>query len=235
MNASRLLLRHWRCDSDQGIARTLQQAQTSVQAFAQATAVHGSLIQNWVAGRELRQYEHYPANDMVDARSGSQFYYHAHRDGDREHGHLHLFWHASASGKRRYFRHGKPRWGRTAPTHLLAISLDARGLPIGLFTVNQWVTDGHWLDAARTLACVHRFALGKLAGYEQSCQWLNGFVRLYRPVIEQLLVQRDRQLARRSNLSQALQDHGLEVLSQTPINWSTDLDALQAEWLRRSV
>lgn len=234
MNASRQLQCHWRCESDQNIERAVQKAQASVRDFAQATAAHGSLIQNWVGGREVLQYEHYPANDVVDARSGSQFYYHAHRDGDHEHGHLHLFWHASASGKRRYFPRGKPRWGRTAPTHLFAISLDARGLPVGLFTVNQWVTDGHWLDAARTLACVDRFVLGNLAGYEHGCQWLNGFVRFYRPLVEHLLMQRDRRLARRADRAKALQDHTLEVLSQTPIDWAADLDALQAEWLRRS-
>jgi len=216
------------------MARAVQQAQASVSAFAQATATHGSLIQNWVAGQEVVQYAHYPANDVVDVRSGAQFYYHAHRDGDQEHGHLHLFWHASASGQRRYFRRGKPRWNRTAPTHLLAISLDARGLPVGLFTVNQWVTDGHWLDAVTTLACVDRFALGQVKGYEDSCQWLNGFVRMYRPLIAYLLVQRDRRLARRTDPAQARQDHALEILSHCPIHWAADLDAMQAQWQRRS-
>ena len=28
------------------------------------------------------EYEHYPPNDIVDSRRGSQFYYHAHRDGE---------------------------------------------------------------------------------------------------------------------------------------------------------
>jgi len=211
----------------------LQYARTSVAAFSAATAAHGSLLQNWIGGRDVLEFEHYPPDDLVDLRSGSQCYYHSHRDGDQEHGHLHLFWHATASGRRRYFRAGKPRWNRTEPTHLFAISLDARGLPVALFTVNQWVTDGHWLDAARTLACVDRFTMGPLPGYEPSCGWLTGFVRLYRPLIHELLMRRDQRLQRRANLPGALQDHRLEVLSLSAIDWLADMDVLEAESARR--
>lgn len=181
------------------------------------------------------EFDHYPQDDLVDLRRGSQFYYHSHRDGDLEHGHLHLFWHATASGRRRYLRPGQARWTRGAPTHLLAISLDARGLPVALFTVNQWVTDGHWFDAAATLACVDRFTMGELEGHEHACRWLTGFVRLYRPLIKELLAKRDQRLKRRSNLKQALQDRRLELLSLQPIDWSADLDALEAEAKRRSL
>jgi len=213
----------------------LGDAQASVTAFADATAVHGSLIQSWVGGQEVLAYEHYPADDIVDARRGAQFYYHAHRDSDPEHGHLHLFWHATASGRRRYFQPGKPRWNRTEPTHLFAISLDARGLPVALFTVNQWVTDGHWLNASTTMACVDRFALDAVPGHEASCRWLTGFVRLYRPLINELLIQRDQRMALRSDPTKALRDHRLEVLSQKPIDWMADMDALQAEASRRGL
>ncbi|NCP56017.1 MAG: hypothetical protein GW845_12660, partial [Rhodoferax sp.] len=129
----------------------------------------------------------------------------------------------------------KPRWNRTEPTHLFAISLDARGLPVALFTVNQWVTDGHWLDANTTLACVDRFVMDNVEGHEASCRWLTGFVRLYRPLIQELLIRRDQRMARRSDLAQALHDHRLEVLSQQPIDWMADMDALQAEAARRGL
>ena len=77
--------------------------------------------------------------------------------------------------------------------------------------------------------------MGEIEGYEQSCRWLTGFVRLYRPLINELLVQRDKRLARRSNLTQALQDRGLEVLSLIPIDWIADTDALEAESVRRQL
>jgi len=235
MTASSHLRRHWRAASDTQIDLALRSARASVSAFSTATAEHGSLIQNWIAGREVLEFEHYPPDDLVDVRKGSQFYYHSHRDGDQEHGHLHLFWHATATGRRRYLKPGKPRWNRTEPTHLFAISLDARGLPVGLFTVNQWVTDGHWFDATTTMACVDRFGMGEIEGYEHSCRWLTGFVRLYRPLINELLVRRDRRMARRSDLTKALQDRDLEVLSLTPINWIADMDALEAEAARRGL
>ena len=235
MSAHPLLRRRWRQASDEVFAADLRQARDSVAAFAEATAASGSLLQSWIEGREVVEFEHYPADDVVDFRHGSQFYYHAHRDGDREHGHLHLFWHATASGRRRYLRPGRPRWTRTAPTHLIAISLDARGLPMGLFTVNRWVTDGHWFDAATTMSFVDRFALDAVAGHVHSCRWLSGFVRLYRPLIETLLIRRDQRLARRPDLRSALGDHRLEVLSHTSIDWATDLDALEAECARRGL
>ena len=233
MNTSELLTRQWRHATDTQLGSGLQSARDSVAAFAEATQASGSLLQSWIAGRDVVEFEHYPPNDVVDLRSGCQFYYHAHRDGDTEHGHLHLFWHAAASGRRRYLRPGKPRWARTAPTHLFAISLDARGLPVGLFTVNRWVTDGHWFDAATTLSMVERFALVGVEGHEHSCRWLTGFVRMYRPLIETLLAQRDQRLARRSDPVKAWNDHRLEVLSQAPIDWGADLDGLEAEAARR--
>ncbi|MBU6257369.1 MAG: hypothetical protein KGL18_02490 [Burkholderiales bacterium] len=168
----------------------------------------GILLQSWIGSREVVEFDHCPDNDIVDTRHGSQFCYHAHRDGELEHGHLHLFWHATASGRRRYLRPGRPRWSRTAPSHLFAISLDARGLPVALFTVNRWVTEGHWFDAATTMSLVDRFALDGID--DHSCRWL----------------------ARRAVRDSALRDHRLEVLS-TPLDWAADLDALEAEGPRR--
>ncbi len=233
MTASKDLRNHWRAATAAEVARCLGSARRSVSAFAEVTAASGSLLQAWIQGREVVQFEHYPPDDVVDRRSGSQFYYHAHRDKDREHGHLHLFWHATATGNRRYQRPGRARWVRTAPTHLLAISLDARGLPTALFTVNRWVTDGHWFDAAVTVSLVDRFAMGDVAGHELSCRWLTGFLRLYRPLIARLLADRDQRLARRADLARALDDRRLEMLSRVPIDWAADLDALETEFARR--
>lgn len=231
--ASALLRQRWRAAPDAAVADALQCARRSVEAFSAATAERGSLLQSWIAGHEVVEYEHYPADDVIDERRGAQFYYHAHRHGDQEHGHLHLFWHATASGRRRRLRAGHARWVRTAPTHLFAISLDARGLPVALFTVNRWVTDGHWFDAAATLQCIDRFRPGAVAGHEASCRWLDGFVRLYRPAVEELLERRDARLRRCKDPSAALDNHRLDLLSALALDWSADLDAIEAEAVRR--
>lgn len=229
MAASKDLQRHWRDSTDAQLARAVRDARRSVAAFAGATSSAGSLLQSWIRGQVVTDFDHYPPNDIVDLRTGCQFYYHSHRDGDREHGHLHLFWHATASGRRRYLRPGHERWTRTAPTHLFAISLDARGLPVGLFTVNRWVTDGHWFDAATTMSMVDRFDVGRVKGHEHSCDWITGFVGLYRPLIGQLLARRDRRLARRPDVERAREDRRLEVLSYVPVDWAADLNALEAD------
>lgn len=206
----------------------MEGARASVAAFARATEDSGSLIQSWVWGQDLVELEHYPPHDVVDHASGSQFYYHCHRHDGSEHGHLHLFWHATRNGRRRRAAAGSGRWVRTDPTHLFAISLDARGLPRALFTVNRWVTAGHWFDAATMLGLVDRFAMGLVEGHENACEWITSFVRMYRPVIAELLRQRDLQLTGRPDPGSALADHALEVLSRIEIDWGADLDGLEA-------
>lgn len=235
MSADAVLVRHWRLATDDAVAVAVQAARASVAAFSAATQTSGSLIQSWVQGREVVEYDHYPPDDVVDRRFGSQFYYHAHRDGDLEHGHLHLFWHATGGGRRRYLREGRASWTRTAPSHLLAISLDARGLPVGLFTVNRWVTDGHWFDAKTTMSFVERFALSPEGEHASSIRWINGFVRFYQARIELLLEARDKRLERRRALATALDDRRLEVLSLRRIDWAADLDAIEAEAARRGL
>ena len=49
-----------------------------------------------VVGEVLRGYDfiemkHYPPDDVFDADTHSQYYYHAHREVENEHGHFHTF------------------------------------------------------------------------------------------------------------------------------------------------
>lgn len=220
------LVRYWQTLTDTQLRARMEDARASVAAFTRATEACGSLIQSWVRGEDVVEMDHYPPHDIVDAGSGSQFYYHCHRHDGSEHGHLHLFWHATRSGRRRRTVAETRRWVRTDPTHLFAISLDARGLPRALFTVNRWVTEGHWFDATTMLCLVDRFAMRLVEGHEHSCAWLTSFVRMYRPVVEELLKERDLRLASRPDLAAALTDPELEVLSRIEIEWGADLDAL---------
>ena len=233
MTSLNLLRRHWATASDTEIAASLRSAHASLTAFSRVTTRSGSLLQSWVKKTAVVEYDHYPPNDVVDVRSGSQFFYHCHRSAEAEHGHVHLFWHAMASGKRRYFPEKTPKWGTTAPSHLLAISLDDRGLPVALFTVNLWVTDGYWFDAETTLGMVDRFRLDGVTGHAGSCAWITHFVRMYRPVIAELMHRRDQRLARYKDFDRALQNRRLEVTSLINVDWASDLDALEVESSRR--
>lgn len=233
MSASTTLRRHWQHASASELQASLHHGQASIEAFADVTQASGSLLQSWIQGAEVVAYEHHPPTDIIDLRSGTQFYYHTHRTQGGEHGHLHVFWHATASGRRSRPRHGRKVWTQTAPSHMIAIALDARGLPLKLFTTNLWVTDGHWFDAASTLACLDRCRPALVPGHEQACTWLGHFLALYRPLLADLLLRRDDRLSRHGPLRHALTDRRLEVLSQSRIDWAADLDALQIEAARR--
>lgn len=219
--------------SDAELLRTLRVARTSLDGFTRATHRHGSLIQSWVGGASVAALEHYPDGGVVDRRHGSQFFYHCHRAGEAEHGHLHLFWHATRSGRRRHLRPqaatGAGDWKRSAPSHLIAIGLDARGLPVSIFSVNHWVTDGHWFDATTTMAMLRRFGLRMDGAHADSCAWLTAFVRLYEPVMARVLRARDRVLLDRPDHPAALDDRRIEVVSTAQLNWSDDLSRLDAE------
>lgn len=219
--------------SDAELLRTYRAARASVDSFSRVTQRHGSLIQSWVGGVPVVALEHYPDGGVVDRRRGSQFFYHSHRACDAEHGHLHLFWHATRSGQRRHL--GKPsatgagHWSRSAPSHLIAIGLDARGLPVSIFSVNHWVTDGHWFNAGRTLEMLRRFEVRAVGEHEDSCRWLTAFIRLYEPVIARVLRARDRVLLDRPDHKAALDDRRIEVISTARLDWSHDLRCIEAE------
>mgnify|MGYP000650887436 CR=1 FL=1 len=81
---------------------------------------------------EFKEWDHYPENDVKDKQSGAQYYYHAHASKERdfqEHGHFHVFM--------RNTRLKDTRKDLKKLTHLIAISMDAYGVPKAIFTVNR--------------------------------------------------------------------------------------------------
>lgn len=211
---------------------TLCAAQLGLDGFSRATAEAGSLIQSWVGGVPVLAMEHYPPSDVRDPQQGFQFFYHCHRADGLEHGHVHLFAHATRTGRR---RRGAGSGPRSDPSHLIAVGLDVRGLPVSLFTVNRWVTGGHWLDAPTTLHWLQRLALRDAPAHAHSCQWLAGFVHMYLPVVERVLRQRDRWLSRQPDPEQAMDNPRAEVISSARIDWAADLQRLEAQAQHRGL
>ncbi|MBK6005201.1 hypothetical protein JJB11_03775 [Ramlibacter ginsenosidimutans] len=160
------------------------------------------------------EWSHHPREDHVDAASGARFYYHAHPAGERaegEHGHFHLF---------------VPTPGQPdAISHLVGISLDARGLPLRLFTTNQWVTGEAWRDAPRMEALIAGFSLRAHGRLAPVARWLTAMVRLYDAEIIQLLHERDRRVGGRGA---ALQDRSLHITSQRAVSLPDRLGRMQA-------
>lgn len=172
--------------------------------------------------------EHYPLSDTFDGETYSQYYYHAHRGG--EHGHFHLF-----------LRQGGMEIG-TIPilydernqkldniqtfAHLVAISMDDQGVPIGLFTVNRWVTGEDWYQAEDLKKMVHRFSVNHAHPSYVVNRWLKAMLILFRPQIEDLIDARDQVLKAYQKgvpLKAVLEDQELDVLSEEKISIETQI------------
>lgn len=159
-----------------------------------------------VVGEVLRgqgdfvEFEHYPNDDVFDRDTFSQYYYHAHRGGQGEHGHFHLFLRAAgmpAGSRPLDYPQATELWpsGSDALSHLVAISMDDWGHPLGLFCTNRWVTGETWYPAGQVIRMLDRFAVKHAAPNWAVNLWLSAIVRLCRPQIAFLLRQRDAVIA----------------------------------------
>lgn len=162
-----------------------------------------------LAGTErFTEWTHYPQADAVDPDSFWRFYYHAHARSERlrdEHGHFHIFVPASAQA-----RSGVP----PASSHLIAISVDAKGLPLRLFTTNRWVTDEVWQPADAMIRHLRSPALHN-AEPRDVAEWLNHLIVMFESTIAELLTARDERLTTAGIFRhKSLEDRRLRIPSQ---------------------
>jgi len=169
------------------------------------------------------ELEHYPPNDVFDNDSHSQYYYHAHRQG--EHGHFHTFLRGPnmPPDALPVPYDGPEPWptGDQAIAHLVAISMDALGQPQSLFTVNRWVTAEAWHPAGSVIGMLDRFTIDHAYPSWPVNRWLTAMLRLFRPQIEWLVRRRDEALTEwiaRYPGTDVFEDRNLEVMSELPIN-----------------
>ncbi len=141
------------------------------------------------------EYDHYPKGDIYDEEYGSQYYYHAHREDQGEHGHFHTFLRAGAipDGVEPVPYDGDEPWptGDEALSHLICISMDQRGFPIGLFATNRWVTAEAWYRCADVIDMVDRFRIDHANPSWPTNRWITAMMTLFRPQIAALLEHRD--------------------------------------------
>lgn len=163
-----------------------------------------------------RVWDHLPPGDAHDSQAGYRWYYHCHPREARtagEHGHFHLF--------------SDPQSG-SAVTHLVAISVDDRGLPLGLFTTNRWVTDERWQSASRVLRLIGAFRLSSPRTLLRVHEWLRHLLCAFAPQIHILLHARDERLAglRATAGSDVMEDRRVAVLSRCRIDLFAQAAAL---------
>ncbi len=173
---------------------------------------------------EFVEYEHYPKDDVYDGESRAQYYYHAHRGNQSEHGHFHTFvrqtgssWNCLSDAE-----DGSERAADgAAVTHLIAISMDAYGWPIGLFATNHWVCGGAWLPAAEVIKLLPRFRIDHASPSWPVNRWIGAMMVLFQPHIEALLTHRDAVIdawARAHPERVVFEDRELEVTGYLPIS-----------------
>jgi len=198
-----------------------------------ATKEH--LVGSLLTGQLPQQWAHYPADDAIDPLSGYQWFYHSHdpqdRPGAMEHGHVHLFARRPLWSRRLRSRAEQDfaQWcgnpdQQPQTRHLLAIGLDAKGIPISLFTVNSWVTGDLMLSAALTLDLLAKLSLD--TGNPALDAVIESVTCLCQPELAALMKDRDAALRKHADPRKLL-DPALELLSEVHI----DLD----EKLRESV
>jgi len=176
------------------------------------------------------EWNHFPDGDVYDPNSHAQYYYHAHPKGSRfeEHGHFHTF----VRGR------GMPSDVKPLPvpdfvnpedendllSHLIAISMDPKGLAQGLFTTNRWVTGEIWYAAGDVCRLLDRFLIDHTRPSWPVNRWISGIIRLFRPQMAALIEARDRTVQRWQDDhpgENVFEDRELEVTSFMAI----DVDA----------
>jgi hypothetical protein len=180
--------------------------------------------------RKKRKHErmsHYPKGDRIDHSTGSQFFYHCHRENleSKEHGHFHCFLRYKHIPKRI-----KPAalsdWDKyieNPMTHLIAIGMNQFGQPIRLFTVNRWVTSEIWYDAEHIDKFLKRYKMTiQDDPYWQILdKWVEGMLHLFAPQISWLHQARDKRIQQQLAIDSAANpymNYDLEELSELPID-----------------
>ncbi len=219
-------------------------AEAMLACYAELAADRLHLLSEILDDSVPRQWAHYPDDDVIDHASGYQFFYHSHspedRDASAEHGHFHVFARLDRHGdsidlvaERDFLERLNEKRPADANTiHLLCVALDAKGVPTTLFTVNRWVTGGHFLGAESTLRLLSGFSVHTLHA-PRIGKWLTALLVLFRPQIEHLLMERDKTLlglaAKRQKTgrkSGLLDDETVEMLSSVPIDIDLQITSL---------
>lgn len=159
-------------------------------------------------------WTHWPDGDAIDAGAGYRWFYHCHAGGGRiagEHGHFHVF-----SGR------------GDDVAHLLALSVDAKGLPIALFAPNGWVTGSRWLGARTVLSHLQRFHMRAPRRCATVSRWLAATLQAFAPQVRAVVRRRDERLdvLRGRHRRAILEDRRIAILSRCRLDLAVQAHVL---------
>ena len=149
-------------------------------------------------------YTHYPCDGgIADEKTGYRIFFHAHRPN--EYGHFHTF----ATDENGDL------------VHLILISMSEEGKPIGLATVNRWVTGDKYVKADVLKKLSENFFVNpSLFKDPKAVEFVNHVFKAYKGEINQLYNERDRWIINyvNNNYREPFEDREYEILSERIIN-----------------
>jgi hypothetical protein len=152
---------------------------------------------------------HYPYEDSIeDPQTHCQVFFHAHRKN--EYGHFHTFI-DNENGEL---------------VHLIMISMDKKGLPVALSTLNRWVTGDYYVDAAELKKLALQFQMSHdLFPDKRIIEFIENIFTGYRDIIFQLFDERDKAISEyvEENAQEPFEDNGVEILSKKTIDVYKDV------------
>ena len=109
--------------------------------------------------------------------------------------------------------------------------MDPKGFPIGLFSVNRWVTGEAWYTADDVIGMIDRFHIDHANPSWPSNIWVSAMLRLYLPQIIELVRKRDVTVAdwrRKYPDRDVYEDRELELTSQMAISVDKQIAGVRA-------
>lgn len=185
----------------------------------------------------FKQWQHCPKGDVFDQETHSQYYYHAHppvaRKVPAEHGHFHCFLRkAGMPAHCKAIKAPVHSQEKTADlSHLIAISMDHYGFPIGLLTTNRWVTGEAWYKADDVIDMLDHFNIDHAWPSWPSNLWLTNMIRLFKPQIITLIKERDAKIQAWQDKHpdvDVFEDRRLEITSYLAISIEEEIQRLNA-------
>ena len=116
-------------------------------------------------------------------------------------------------------------------SHLIAISMDAHGYPVALFTTNRWVTGEAWYSAEDVIPMVDLFKIDHAFPSWPVNRWATAMVQLFQPQIIDLIIERDatiREWQEQHPDREVFEDRELEVTSELEISVDDQIAAVRA-------
>lgn len=148
-------------------------------------------------------YTHYPYDGgITDEKTGYRIFFHAHRPN--EYGHFHTF----ATDENGDL------------IHLVLISMNKEGEPIGLATVNRWVTDDKYVKADVLKKFLDGFQMNPNLFVERRVvEFVYNTLNAYKDTIYDLFDERDKWISDyvNKNFNEPFEDREFEVISERKI------------------